>query len=64
MYSVNIIPLLQLDIKAESELKEENDEDYAMNSESYLEVKLFILNHFKGFEKPLTLVSSGIFSYR
>lgn len=32
--------LLQLDAKAESELKEENDEDYAMNSESYLEVMM------------------------
>lgn len=41
--------LLQLDVKAESELKEENDDDYAMNSESYLEVRLFVLNHFNHF---------------
>lgn len=34
--------LLQLDSKTESELKEEDEEDYAMNSESYLEVRLFI----------------------
>lgn len=32
---------LQLDTKAESELKAEDDEDYAMNSESYLEVRFF-----------------------
>lgn len=31
--------LLQLDSKSESELKEEDEEDYAMNSESYLEVR-------------------------
>ena len=38
---------LQLDSKAESELKEENEEDYAMNSECYLEVRLYIFNVLK-----------------
>lgn len=39
--------LLQLEIKAESEVKEENDDDdYAMDSESYLEVRLFYLESF------------------
>lgn len=32
-------PLLKLDSKTESELKED-EEDYAMNTESYLEVRL------------------------
>lgn len=32
-------PFLKLDSKMESELKED-EEDYAMNSESYLEVRL------------------------
>lgn len=36
-HSINLVYPPKLDIKAESELKEENDEDYAMNSESYLE---------------------------
>ncbi|XP_054466838.1 pescadillo [Anoplopoma fimbria] len=35
--SLNLVYPPKLDIKAESELKEEDDEDYAMNSESYLE---------------------------
>lgn len=52
--------LLQLDSKAETELKEEDEADYAMNSESYLEVKLIILIHFKGSVKPFTLTSTGI----
>lgn len=47
--------LLQLDSKAESELKDQDEDDYAMNSESYLEVRLFILDHFKGSIKPLTV---------
>ena len=34
--------LLQLDSKTESELKEENEEDYAMNSECYLEVSIYL----------------------
>ncbi|KAK9522724.1 hypothetical protein VZT92_019170 [Zoarces viviparus] len=36
-HSLNLVYPPKLDIKAESELKEEDDEDYAMNSESYLE---------------------------
>ncbi|XP_068422972.1 pescadillo [Clinocottus analis] len=36
-HSLNLLYPPKLDIKAESELKEEDDEDYAMNSESYLE---------------------------
>ncbi|KAL3063177.1 hypothetical protein OYC64_002873 [Pagothenia borchgrevinki] len=36
-HSLNLLYPPKLDAKAESELKEENDEDYAMNSESYLE---------------------------
>ncbi|XP_078106766.1 pescadillo [Sander vitreus] len=36
-HSLNLIYPPKLDVKAESELKEENDDDYAMNSESYLE---------------------------
>lgn len=40
LYSVNVSPpLLKLDSKTESELKED-EEDYAMNTESYLEVRL------------------------
>ncbi|XP_034728678.1 pescadillo [Etheostoma cragini] len=36
-HSLNLVYPPKLDVKAESELKEENDDDYAMNSESYLE---------------------------
>uniref|UniRef100_A0A8D0AQR8 Pescadillo homolog n=1 Tax=Sander lucioperca TaxID=283035 RepID=A0A8D0AQR8_SANLU len=36
-HSLNLLYPPKLDVKAESELKEENDDDYAMNSESYLE---------------------------
>lgn len=39
--------LLQLDSKSETELKEEDEEDYAMNSESYLEVRYFSLEAFQ-----------------
>lgn len=39
--------LLQLDSKSETELKEEDEEDYAMNSESYLEVRFFSLEAFQ-----------------
>lgn len=39
--------LLQLDSKSESVLKEEDEEDYAMNSESYLEVRFFSLEAFQ-----------------
>lgn len=43
-----ILPLiLQLDSNAESEPKEESEDDYAMNSESYLEVSHFVLNSVK-----------------
>lgn len=38
--------LLQLDSKSEAELKEEDEEDYAMNSESYLEVRFLGLEAF------------------
>ncbi|CAB1453396.1 unnamed protein product [Pleuronectes platessa] len=36
-HSLNLLYPPKLDSKAESELKEENEEDYAMNSECYLE---------------------------
>ncbi|XP_056275814.1 pescadillo [Pseudoliparis swirei] len=36
-HSLNLVYPPKLDIKAESELKEEDDDDYAMNSECYLE---------------------------
>lgn len=36
-HSLNLLYPPKLDSKAESELKEENEDDYAMNSESYLE---------------------------
>ncbi|KAK2837311.1 hypothetical protein Q5P01_014523 [Channa striata] len=36
-HSLNLVYPPKLDSKAESELKEENEQDYAMNSESYLE---------------------------
>ena len=39
---VNAVFLLQLDSKAELELKGEDEDDYAMNSESYLEVRFFM----------------------
>lgn len=52
--------LLQLDSKAASELKEEDEEDFAMNSECYLEVRLFYLGTVKGSVKPFTLISSCI----
>ncbi|XP_059193019.1 pescadillo [Centropristis striata] len=36
-HSLNLVYPPKLDVKAEAGLKEEDDEDYAMNSESYLE---------------------------
>lgn len=38
--------LLQLDSKSEAELREEDEEDYAMNSESYMEVSCLCLRWF------------------
>lgn len=40
-------PLFKLDSKTESELRGDDEEDYAMSSESYLEVSLILSLHLK-----------------
>uniref|UniRef100_A0A3Q2V6A9 Pescadillo n=1 Tax=Haplochromis burtoni TaxID=8153 RepID=A0A3Q2V6A9_HAPBU len=42
--SLNLVYPPKLDSNGESEPKEESEDDYAMNSESYLEVSHFVLN--------------------